>query len=170
MKEYGNWNVWDENHTGTWKQTPISENEGGTMAYDIHIVIPGNPIAKKRPRFVRRGKFVQTYNPQETEEGKWLSQVMGQIHHDVLMGSVIMVFRFTFERPKCHYGTGKNAGKLKGSAPIWHTNKPDLDNCVKFVKDCLNGLAYHDDSQVWKIEAYKLWGEHGETEVGIIGE
>src|SRR5574343_290673 len=37
----------------------------------ITLTIPGNPIAKKRPRFVRRGKFVGTYNCQETEEGRF---------------------------------------------------------------------------------------------------
>jgi Holliday junction resolvase RusA-like endonuclease len=34
---------------------------------ELLITIPGKPIAKKRPRFARRGKFVTTYNDQQTE-------------------------------------------------------------------------------------------------------
>jgi len=39
---------------------------------EINLKVYGVPIAKKRPRFARRGKFVTTYNDQETEEGKFL--------------------------------------------------------------------------------------------------
>jgi phage terminase large subunit GpA-like protein len=44
----------------------------------INITIPGPPIAKKRPKFARRGKFVTTYNPQDSEEGRW--KVKGANH------------------------------------------------------------------------------------------
>ena len=48
----------------------------------------------------------------------------------------------------------KKQGAMK-SGEIRHTKKPDLDNCIKFVKDCLNGIAWKDDSQVVRIVAYK---------------
>jgi Holliday junction resolvase RusA-like endonuclease len=33
--------------------------------------------------------------------------------------------------------------------------KPDIDNVVKIVCDGLNGVAWIDDSRVWKISAEK---------------
>jgi hypothetical protein len=47
----------------------------------ITMTIPGIPIAKKRPRFMRRGKFVQTYNCQESEEGRFMWQMKSRYPH-----------------------------------------------------------------------------------------
>jgi Holliday junction resolvase RusA-like endonuclease len=38
-----------------------------------------------------------------------------------------------------------------------HTQRPDLDNCLKSIKDGLNQVAWHDDSCVAEIHARKLW-------------
>ncbi len=35
--------------------------------------------------------------------------------------------------------------------------KPDIDNIVKVVADALNGVAYHDDTQVVLVEAKKAY-------------
>ena len=130
------------------------------------IIIPGKPVSKARPRFVRRGEGVITFNPQVTEEGKWLLIAKGQVT-ETMTGPVRVSCEFAFERPKSHFGSGKNAGKLKSSAPVYHTQKPDIDNLVKFVNDCLNGVAYRDDSQIVMIHADKVWGEQARTEVWL---
>jgi len=41
--------------------------------------------------------------------------------------------------------------------PLLGVKKPDTDNCLKFVLDCLTGLAYTDDSQVCSIDAMKCY-------------
>jgi len=111
------------------------------------ILIKGAPIAKKRPRFARRGKFTVAYNDQQTEEGRWLWEAKPQILH-CFEGPLQVDIQFYLPRPKGHYGTGRNADQLKPSAPVHHTSKPDKDNLEKFVLDCLNGIAFKDDSQV----------------------
>lgn len=35
--------------------------------------------------------------------------------------------------------------------------KPDMDNIVKVVADALNGVAYHDDTQIVYVEAKKVY-------------
>ena len=134
----------------------------------MRVIIPGKPIAKKRPRFFSKGKFKGTYNPQRTEEGKFLSLCHEQITWqpvDVAIG-VFMIFRLP--RPKSHYGTGKNAWRLKDSAPQYHTQRPDIDNLEKFVADCLNGVAWVDDCQLVKCVTQKEWTDGpGETEIEI---
>jgi len=132
----------------------------------LTITIKGKPIAKKRPKFFRRGNHVGTYNAQETEEGRFRVDVASQIHQPA---DGFPVFKkgvpvhlecfFYFARPASHFGTGKNADMLKPSAPKYHTVKPDKDNLEKFVKDCMNGIAWHDDSQVVMGYQAKFWSK-----------
>ena len=127
----------------------------------LTLTIPGKPIAKARPRFYRRGKFVGTYNSQETEEGRFLLECQSQLEgHELITGPISLTVCFRMPRPKGHYGTGRNAGKLKPSAPDLHIKKPDLDNMLKFVKDCLNGIVWKDDSQVFSVVADKYYADH----------
>ena len=126
----------------------------------ITITIPGNPIAKKRPRFVRRGKFNMTYNAQETEEGLVIVQAMQQMNGvKPICGPVDVFISFRIGRPRSHYGTGKNSNVVKQSAPEWPIKKPDIDNAVKFYLDCLNGIAWQDDAQVVGLRSIKSWGD-----------
>ncbi|SAK33221.1 endodeoxyribonuclease RusA [Burkholderia multivorans] len=37
------------------------------IARRVVFVVPGKPVAKGRPRFVRRGPHVRTYTPEPTE-------------------------------------------------------------------------------------------------------
>lgn len=122
----------------------------------MKIVIPGKPIGQARPRFARRGKFVKVYNPQETEAGKALLLAMNQITKKYT-GPVVVSMLFEFQRPKSHFGTGRNAGRLKESASHYHTIKPDTSNCVKFIEDILNGVAWDDDKQIFELRAKKSW-------------
>ena len=129
----------------------------------MRILVPGAPIAKKRPRFARRGKFVQTYNEQETEEGKWLLLAKGQIT-EALQGPIKATFIFHMSIPK---SAPKKMREKALAEYVPHIKKPDLDNLIKFVKDCLNGVAWHDDSQVCEIEAWKCYSEKPCTEIII---
>lgn len=125
------------------------------------IIIPGTPIAKKRPRFARRGKFVTTYNPQESEEGKWVTLAMTQVK-EMKPAHVPISLKCNFYMP-IPKSTSKKKTEMMINGDILHTKKPDLDNLIKFVKDCLNGIAWYDDSQVYEIMAQKRYSEKPET-------
>jgi Holliday junction resolvase RusA-like endonuclease len=125
----------------------------------MNIIIPGKPIAKKRPRFARRGKFVVAYNDQQTEEGKWILTARQQIQGAIPEGLPITL-RCIFYMP-----IPKSTPKKK--ITTYHIKKPDLDNLVKFVKDCLNGELWHDDSQVSELFAGKFYDENPRTELII---
>ena len=132
----------------------------------MRIVVSGTPIAKKRPRFVRRGKFVGTYNPQETEEGRFLLMAKEQIPGP-LEGPLKVRCLFYMPRPKSHFGTGKNAGSLKPNAPKHHTGRYDVDNMMKFCLDALNGVAWKDDGQIWALSGFKTYAEIPRTEIEV---
>ncbi|HSH52137.1 MAG TPA: RusA family crossover junction endodeoxyribonuclease [Bacteroidales bacterium] len=133
---------------------------------ETKVIVKGKPIAKARPRFARAGKFIRTYNAQESEEGKFLLLAIEQINH-VFEGPIELAMFFYMPRPKSHYGTGKNEGVLKVSAPIFHTTKPDIDNLIKFPLDILNEVAWEDDRQIVKITAVKEYSEIPRTEILI---
>ena len=133
----------------------------------IQLSIPGEPIGKKRPRFARRGKITVAYNDQQTEEGKFIAQVLAQANGQTINGPIEMTMTATKSRPKSHYGTGRNSGKLKPSAPAYPTNKPDLDNILKFVCDCFNEILFKDDAQVVSIQAIKRYGDNPRTEITL---
>lgn len=76
---------------------------------------------------------------------------------------------FLFPRPRSHFGTGKNAEKLKASAPYWTTSAGDgdLDKVCRASIDGLSessgGLLIRDDKLVVSLAASKRYcgiGEH----------
>jgi Holliday junction resolvase RusA-like endonuclease len=137
----------------------------------IAFTVPGDPVGKARPRFARIGAFVRTYTPKTTASYENLVKVMfcqasGPAYAPTT-GPVVLTVRAIFSRPASHYGTGRNAGQLKNSSPLYYTHKPDVDNVAKTVLDALNGLAYQDDRQVCRVGVTKEWGQAGEMRVEL---
>ncbi len=101
----------------------------------------------------------------------WRNAVAAAAHEvyngPLLTGAIHLTVGFMFPRPKGHFGTGRNAGKLKASAPDDHTQKPDCDKLLRAVGDALTGVVWRDDSQVCYISTGKVWGERYRTEVTI---
>jgi len=69
---------------------------------------------------------------------------------------------FVFRRPDTHYKRKIRGDdtRLRANISRIHTQKPDVDNLVKFVGDCLSGLAFVDDSQITVLNARKRWDHH----------
>jgi len=130
--------------------------------------IIGRPIAKSRPRFARIGKFVKTYNDQKTEEGLFLFHLQQQMNpgKDFPFKKAINMW-VTFHMPVPKSTSKKRrAAMIKGE--IAHIKRPDLDNMIKFVKDCYSlAGVWKDDSQVIYVQAEKVYGELPRTEIKI---
>jgi len=62
---------------------------------------------------------------------------------------------FYLARPKGHYGSGRNQGRLKSRAPQFPTTKPDVEKVARAALDCATGLWWRDDSQVVRLGAGK---------------
>ena len=67
---------------------------------------------------------------------------------------------FLMPRPKCHYRTGKNAGKLKDTAPRYCIKRPDTTKLLRALEDALTGIIWKDDEQVVKQVIRKHYGEN----------
>ncbi len=134
----------------------------------VDAFVHGTPKPQPRPRaFVRPNGRAGVYDA-GTAEG-WKSQIAKELESCAGLGltsAVDLRVAFYFPRPKSHYGTGKNAGVLKKSAPEQHTTKPDVDNLVKAVKDTLgekSGIGlWKDDKQVVSVLAKKFYADPGQ--------
>lgn len=88
---------------------------------------------------------------------------------DPLTGPVQVGLEFMFTRPKSHYGTGRNANRVKDSAPSRQTSYPDIDKAVRLVCDALViAGVLRDDSQVAQVSAQKRYGARGMTVVEVM--
>ncbi len=133
----------------------------------INVTINSEPIPQKRHRHVSRGKFVQVYDPCSKEKAKFAKQCSAFAPDEPIDTAISVSVVFAFSRPKSHYGTGRNAGIVKASAPTEHMKKPDADNLAKFLLDALNGLYWRDDSIINNLTVAKVWAENGFTEFTV---
>jgi Holliday junction resolvase RusA-like endonuclease len=103
----------------------------------------------ERPRFNRFTKAVfnsSRYNRFRTELQTVLVNAWGK--PQVLTKKPIQLhLSFNFKLPK----------KPKSLLPV---GVPDLDNCVKSLMDCGNGVLWEDDAQVVKLTAQKTYLDH----------
>jgi Holliday junction resolvase RusA-like endonuclease len=85
-----------------------------------------------------------------------------------LAGPVSVAARFTFPRPKSHFGTGRNEALLKDSAPIWVAKAPDLDKLMRALGDALSGIVIRDDAQIAQQTLSKCYGPNPGVDVIVI--
>lgn len=99
----------------------------------------------------------------------WLAEKWGK-DRPLIDAPIAAAFEFFFSRPKSHYGTGKNAGRLKPSAPTDHLSAPDLSKLVRCVEDCLTATVIADDRLISQYAAptRRTWTmEKSRTEVRL---
>lgn len=117
------------------------------------IVVPGQPVAKGRPRFAP--STGRAYTPERTVRYESLVAlvargVLDRIHEDAVVEVEILA---VFERPKRLL----RARDPDGLVP--HITKIDLDNVCKAGID---GLSAHlRDQQVQRLSASKWYAERG---------
>lgn len=91
------------------------------------------------------------------------------IRHKTYCGPVTLNARFYFKAAKSNImpegSRSKSNRWIRDGQP--HTQKPDLDNCLKSLLDGMSrGSAWNDDDQVIEIVARKSW-THGEPGVDV---
>lgn len=105
---------------------------------------PIEPKPKGRPRFARRGKFVQTYTPKETEAyesevRKWMIKNYG-LTTEPMDGAIKATYEFILPKPT-------SARK----SDYFSFKKPDVDNLVKSFQDALDFKKKSGDTELGVI-------------------
>lgn len=147
------------------------------MATRIEFEVLGEakPQGSKRGFVVRRrdGSHGVAMAESSRDVKSWRQQVAAvafatMLGRPAIIGPVRVELHFFRARPKGHYGSGKNATAIKGSAPPHPISKPDVDKLSRAVCDALTGIVWRDDSQVIQLVACKHWGEPARCEVIVV--
>lgn len=128
----------------------------------IRFEIPGKPVPKARPRVVNGHAFT----PEKTKAYEQLVATQYRAAGGTLHGNPVAVtIAVWYEMPK----SWPKRKKLDQKG-LPHASKPDLDNVIKSILDGLNGVAWEDDAQVYKIHAVKHWYDGEPMTIVIVEE
>lgn len=85
----------------------------------------------------------------------------------LMNGPLAVTFKFFRPRPKGHYGSGRNAGVVKLSAPSAPDTRPDVLKLARAVEDACTGILWRDDAQIVAESLSKEWGEPARCEIEV---
>ncbi len=132
-------------------------------ARSISFSVPGEPVRKGRPRFTRTG---HPYTPGKTGSYESLVRLAYGGSGTIFPKGVPVRVKIT-----AYFGIPKSASKKRRAmmiaGDIAPTKKPDFDNIQKIICDALNGVAYHDDSQIVKADIEKVYSTTPRVEVTV---
>lgn len=132
----------------------------------IQFTVYGEPVAQGRPRATTFGGRVRMYDPKKSSDYKDYVRLVASEHapERLIEGPVTVVMRFFKPIPTSF---GKRKAAMAEAGMIRPTNKPDLDNFIKSIKDSLSGIIWKDDSQIVDIQAGKWYGGRPRVEIAI---
>lgn len=134
------------------------------MTSRVEFTVPGEPQPQGSKTVVQqRGRRPRMFedNP---DTAPWRERVerfarAAMDGRQIRTGPLRMTVTFVFRRPAGHWGTGRNAGKLKPSAPLYVRTRPDVDKLVRAVGDAITGTVCRDDAQLVVVHAEKHYGD-----------
>lgn len=139
----------------------------------LQFDVPGIPQPQGSTRsFAKGGKVVTTSDNRGLRP--WRDAVCWHAReaagpYVVFAGPVVVSATFWVPRPAGHFGSGRNAGQLRMSAPARPTVKPDLDKLLRAVLDALSEAGiWRDDAQVVELGAVaKRYGDQPGAHIAI---
>jgi Holliday junction resolvase RusA-like endonuclease len=139
---------------------------------EIRLLVIGHPAPAGSKRAVRNKKTGSAYVIDANKNARpWKQAVAAEARvrygGNLLRGALEVEMTFYRARPKSHFGTGRNADKVKESAPEFPTGKPDALKLARGVEDALTGVVWHDDAQIVNERLAKRYGEPERVEVVI---
>lgn len=133
----------------------------------ISLELYGDPVPLARPRFSSRGRFVKAYDSQSALKDGFKWQIKSQYREAALTTPITLDVVFFMPIPKSASGIQK---RQMANGVISHIKKPDLDNLIKLIADCLIGTVIEDDSIIERIVATKKYSNNPGTLVRIYAQ
>ena len=134
--------------------------------------IPGQPKGQGSMSLWRApdGSTRTKYPAQTVEHRNHVIHELSRAWGDLptLRGPVVVDVCFAMARPKAHYGTGRNSGTVKPSAPVWPVTYPDIDKAARLVCDALTiAGVIEDDVNVVSLSCLKFYDESPHTTIKV---
>lgn len=115
----------------------------------VKLFVPGVPVPQPRPKVSTINGMARAYVPASHPVHAYRAAVAAAAkeaftkpHPAGVPLSISAVF--SFSRPSSHFLKG---GNLRKGAPLY-PGRCDNDNLLKAVQDAMEGIAYHNDSQI----------------------
>ena len=134
----------------------------------IFIPVRGLPAPQGSKRHNGHGIMIENSKKVKPWRQDVRAAAIDHYEGDIIGRAVEVEIIFLFARPKSHYGTGKNANKLKQKAPEFVTSSAtgDIDKLCRSTLDGLSakagGTVIKDDSLVVSLKAVKKYAKEGE--------
>lgn len=132
----------------------------------LSFFVHGLPAPQGSKRYVGNGVMVESSKKVKPWRQNVVQAAREAIAHfegfEPLAGPVQLGITFYFPRPKSHFGTGRNAQRLKDTAPHYVTShhSGDLDKLIRSTSDGLETAGVlRDDSLISISWATKVYGE-----------
>lgn len=134
----------------------------------IEFFVPGTPRPQGSKRHVGGGRMIESSKYLKAWRNTVTLYAIAHRPIEPISGAVDLALTFHMPRPASHYGTGRNATRLRASAPDHHTSKPDASKLLRAVEDALTDAhIWVDDSQVTSCGVVKQYAT-GEPGVSIV--
>ncbi|MFP3756807.1 RusA family crossover junction endodeoxyribonuclease [Cupriavidus sp. SIMBA_020] len=133
----------------------------------VVFAIPGQPVAKGRPKFARQGGFVRTYTPEKTatyENLVKLFATQAMSGRPPIEGPVELWLDINLQIPT---SWSKKRQREAAAGLVAATKKPDADNVLKAVKDGMNGIVWLDDAQAVEYRISKRYSTSPCVQVSV---
>lgn len=127
----------------------------------IEVFLEVKPTPKSRPRL---GKNSNVYTPKRTSDAEAEIRLLLKLHMSknfIKITEKPLIVSATF-----HYKENRSAKINPGF--IYKISRPDIDNIFKLVADAMNGIVYHDDCQIVKMESSKIYGPADGIDLKVI--
>ena len=131
----------------------------------VNFTVMGVPMVKKRPRASMRNGHAVVYTPKDTVNYENLVRYTYQ--SDVgerLTGAIEMTVKAYFPIPKSISKKKREIMATEKEPCLVHR---DVDNVCKLLMDSINGIAFDDDKQIYKLTGEKYYSENPRVEVEL---
>lgn len=120
----------------------------------MKIIIPGDPIALNRPRFYQQYGHTIAYDNQKNQKRSISRLMASNFNQKALELPCHVSIEFFVSCP---------ISDKDNNLRLWNLITPtkrDIDNLIKFVLDCGNGILWQDDRLITSIQAIKKFSKN----------